>query len=86
MHDASATGDEIVPASSHEIKQLDECPLLAVTDFALAVVSMIIAGKGGEQHRVNTFNFSKRDPIFSTNRAGNTKLEYNMNSHLRNGS
>mmetsp|Transcript_222 Transcript_222/g.330 ORF Transcript_222/g.330 Transcript_222/m.330 type:complete len:129 (-) Transcript_222:1375-1761(-) len=67
-----------------EARQLEENPLLIVSDNLCMVMSLIIKGVKGEQHRVNTFNLSKRGPIFSTNRAGNTDLEYNMNSHVRN--
>ena len=30
-----------------------------------------------------TFNVTKREPLLISSRAGNTELEFNMNSHIR---
>lgn len=48
------------------------------------VVTLIIKGVLGEQHRVNTFKTAKRSPTDVSLRAGNIDLQFNMNSHIRN--
>ena len=63
--------------------QLEENRSLIVSDNALLVMCMIIIGNKGEQHRVMTFNVTKREPLLVSSRAGNTELEFNMNSHIR---
>ena len=46
-------------------------------------MSMIIKGIKGEQHKVVMFRSDKKQPLLTVNRAGNTDLEFNMNSHIR---
>jgi len=47
------------------------------------MLCLIVKGVKGEQHRVFMFNVDKKDPTTEGSRAGNTELEFNMNSHIR---
>jgi len=66
-----------------KLVRLEENPILMVTDNGMLVMCMIVKGIKGEQHKVFTFNLTKREPLFVSGRAGNTDLEFNMNSHVR---
>lgn len=47
------------------------------------MLCLIVKGVKGEQHRVFMFNVDKKEPTTEGSRAGNTELEFNMNSHIR---
>lgn len=49
-----------------------------------SILCIIIKGAEGEQHKVVMFNPTKLDPLRIDIRGGNTDLEFNMNSHIRN--
>jgi len=63
--------------------RLEENKIEIVCDSGLRFMCMIVTGLKGEQHKVFTFNTSKREPLHVSQRAGNTVLEFNMNSQVR---
>ena len=60
-----------------------ENELLVTTDHECQILAVIIKGLKGEQHSVRMFNPEAKEPMSVANRAGNTDLEFNMNSHIR---
>ena len=57
--------------------------MVCTSDHTGAILALIIKGIKGEQHKLMMFNPEKKAPILTVNKAGNTDLEFNMNSHLR---
>lgn len=64
-----------------ELKEQNQ--LSMVSDNECSILALIIKGLKGEQHKVILFDEKKGDPLSAVNRAGNTDLEFNMNSHIR---
>ena len=65
------------------IAQKVENEILVTSDHECMILALIIRGLKGQQHSVRMFNPTKEEPIVIANRAGNTDLEFNMNSHIR---
>ena len=64
-------------------QKVEENETIITSDNNCFILSLIIKGLRGEQHKVIMFNPESRDPLSVTARAGNTDLEFNMNSHIR---
>ncbi len=62
---------------------LEENNILIVSDNRCKILCVIVKGIQGEQHKVFMFNTTKREALITSSRAGNTDLEFNMNSHIR---
>lgn len=64
-----------------ELKESNE--VLMSSDNDCSILALIVKGLRGDQHKVYMFDDNKSEPISVVNRAGNTDLEFNMNSHIR---
>ena len=53
------------------------------SDCDVLVQCLVVKGILGEQHKMFIFNPEKMNEIEVSNRAGDTDLEFNMNSHIR---
>lgn len=74
---------EVAVKKGKKAEQLEENQYLITSDNTCRIMCMIIKGIQGDQHKVFMFNTEKRDTINASSRAGNTDLEFNMNSHIR---
>ncbi len=66
-----------------KVKWLEENNILIVSDNRCKILCVIVKGIQGEQHKVFMFNTTKHEALITSSRAGNTDLEFNMNSHIR---
>jgi hypothetical protein len=75
--------DEFGETPAAELPMVEENEMMCTSDHTGSILALIIKGIKGEQHKVVMFNPEKKGPLSTVNRAGNTDLEFNMNSHLR---